>query len=48
MTDYVPTGDHRDRLLKALQAAQAAGNPVLVESIRCALEGRPRSVSDCM
>lgn len=47
MEHTVPTGEYRERLLKALAAAQTAGNPVLVQSILCALEGRPRSAKDC-
>ena len=43
----IPTGEHRERLLRALEAAQKAGNPVLVESITAALEGRPRTAEDC-
>jgi hypothetical protein len=38
---YIPTGDHRDRLLQALKAVEAAGNTFIAESIRAALEGRP-------
>lgn len=43
----LPTGDHKDRLHKALEAARKAGNPTLCQSILCALEGRPRTVSEC-
>ena len=42
-----PTGEHKERLLRALEAAQTAGNPILVESIRLALEGRPRGAQAC-
>ena len=34
------TEDYKNRLRKALQAALKAKNPVLVASIRAALEGR--------
>ena len=43
----IPQGEQRERLLKALEAAQTAGNPILVESILCALEGRPRAAAEC-
>ncbi len=43
----VHTGEDRERLLRALEAATKAGNPVLRESILAALEGRPRGVSEC-
>ncbi len=44
----IPTGEHRERLLNALEAARRAGNPTLCQSILCALEGRPRTVSECV
>ena len=47
MTYQPPTGERRERLLKALEAARTAGNPVLVQSILCALEGRPRAANEC-
>ena len=42
-----PQGEQRERLQRALEAAQRAGNPILVQSILCALEGRPRSAAEC-
>jgi len=42
-----PTGERKERLLRALEAARTAGNPTLVQSILCALEGRPRSAAEC-
>ena len=43
----IPTGEDKERLLRALEAATKAGNPVLRESILAALEGRPRGAADC-
>lgn len=43
----IPQGEQRERLLRALEAAQRAGNPILVESIMSALEGRPRGSAEC-
>ena len=48
MTDVTPpTGEHKKRLEKALEAARTAGNAVLVESLLRALEGRPRTSAEC-
>ena len=44
MTNPIPTGDHRDRLLDALRAVREAGNPALEASIIACLEGREFSM----
>jgi hypothetical protein len=43
----LPTGEYKERLLRALEAARTAGNPVLVQSLLSALEGRPRGAEEC-
>ena len=40
-----PTGEHRERLLAALQAAQKANNPTLVNAITRALDGNSGGVT---
>lgn len=46
MSNKEPTGEHRERLLTALEAVRKAGNPLLARSILMALEGRPSTVED--
>ena len=47
MKPQLPDYDTLQRLQRALEAARAAGNPVLVESILRAMEGRPRGAEEC-
>ena len=44
----MPTPEYRERLLEALRAARKAGNPVLEQSILCALEGRDFDMLSCL
>ena len=47
MKPQLPDYDTLQRLQRALAAARRAGNPVLVESILRAMEGRPRGAEEC-
>lgn len=48
MDPYIPSADHRARLLVALAAVREKGNPVLEASIIAALNGTPRSADQCV